>query len=201
MLSTSTLNQLEEWGYLLLPPVHPNSLGFGGLLVLIRDTPVEAIFCPRTIVCSLGTSAAPPARSVLTTGVTPPEAQQVGAGAIRVVGKAGETQHFFSFGGTVSAESHPHEIVYFFQSPAPILALRGHDVASLFAAEAEAMLAVDQARLKLTDEKFSAYLSEQAPLALYKQALQHVVDTQMPQEAEALLRAVKAEQTWLTQAQ
>lgn len=197
MTTPSTLHQLEQWGYLLLPPPHPNSLGFGGLLVLIRDTPVEALFCPRTIVCNLGTSGAPPVRSALTTGIKPSELQQVGAGAIRVTGTAGEMQHFFSFGGTVSAESYTNETVYFFHSPAPILALRGHDVASQFAAEAEAWLALEQARLQLKDEPFSAYLAELTAPKLYAQALQHVVNVHVPHVDEELLHAVKAEQAWL----
>jgi hypothetical protein len=177
MLNIKTLQQLESWGFLLLPRSHKESLGNGGLLVVMHHTPQNAHFESETIHLMLKTPGQAISQTCLTARSEFTTVHEMGVGVIRLEDAGHNAVEFFTFGGLVSADQKEDETVYFFKSDAPIILLDSQQttVDTQFAVEVQGILAHEKASQHLGNSELAAQLMASTPHALYAEMVARVL--------------------------
>lgn len=202
--SDSLVKRMEDWGYYLLPKSHPDSPGYSGLLVAIRDKPTMMHFDPEEI--HLRIRDVREEASWVTLSLEPffHQSTPVCASCVRLHDRIGKETRFFTFGGALRAEMIPGETVYALTSPAPILACtpRLGTVADDLAAETEELIARQEAKWGRDEHGFARQLAYADPLQLYlavvQTLLQHLESSSaMHQQYEALHHTLRLEKEWL----
>jgi hypothetical protein len=162
------LQQMEHWGYYLLPKSHPDSLGYTGLLVAIREKPTGMHFDPVTLHLRLRQDEQ--ARwGTLGLESAVEKSTFVCPGRVILRDRKLKEVEFFTFGGSLEALSVPAESVYSLRSPAPILAVTEmlESPADQFAFDTEVMLARFNAKWGLDEEGFERRLAQVTATQFY----------------------------------
>jgi len=206
----SILHLMENWGYYLLPKSHPDSPGYTGLLVAIREEPTERHFDPQSmrlrfrdehdkakwITLRLHSPLEVPIEASL----------RVCPGKVVLRDRMDKRVDFFVFGGSLEAVSVPGETVYSLRSPAPILELTGdlESVPDQLASETEALISELQARWGLDEEGFARRLAQVDPLQFYLATLEAILaryeqDHTLQEAFHEFYLALHNEKRWLTE--
>lgn len=139
----SVLELMKHWGYFPLPKPHPDSPGYSGLPVAIREQPTGKHFDLQTLHLRLRDEKGL-ARWRTLSWLSPLQAgtDHACAGLITLRDRSDKRVDFFTFGGTLEETSAPGEIVYALRSPAPVLELTAHDetVPDQLASETELLM-------------------------------------------------------------
>jgi hypothetical protein len=204
MNEQSILQQMEHWGYYLLPKSHPESPGYTGLLVAIRETPTGEHFDPESIHLRIIEDNKETDWDTFRLKLLFLKSRHTGPGQVSLRDRTGKRANFFTFGGFLEATSIPGETVYSVRSPAPILDLNesSESVAEQLAFESEALIAEQKARWGSNERGFSQRLAEITPLEFYLAVLHSIL--QRYEENSALLlsfqqlyEALLGEKEWL----
>lgn len=196
-------NQMEHWGYFLLPKVRVHCPGYSGLLVAMRETPTQAHFDPEVMrVRYADQSDAGWATIKLHSALE--DGRHVLAGRIIVSDRVDKRVEFFTFGSSITVETTPHEVIYSVTSTAPILELTDdtENTANQIASEAEGVIAVCKASYAQHDDQVEAKFAVADPMALYVTALRllirHYERRQSLREGHHLTYAILTEERkWL----
>jgi len=173
----SILRRMEYWGYYLLPKSHPNSLGYTGLVVPIRETPTGEHYDPESIHLRIIEKDKDMYWATFRLKVLFQKSRNIGPGQVTLRDRTDNRVKFFTFGGLLEAVSVPGETVYSLRSPAPILDLNGslESVADQLAFETEAMIAKQDARWGLNERGFLRRLAEADPFEFYLATLYSIL--------------------------
>jgi hypothetical protein len=174
MSEKSVLELAKNWGYQPLARSHPDSLGYGRLLVAIRKQPTGRHFDPWRMHVRIrdqyGLS-----RWITSSWLSPLEgSSHVCPGLITLHDRSDKQVYFFAFGGTLEATRGADEVVYELRSPAPILELTGHDetVQDQLASETDVLLGEIEVRWGTDEKGFSRRLAQVDPIQFYLATLQ-----------------------------
>jgi hypothetical protein len=174
----SVLALIENWGYYPLPKSHPDSPGYSGLLVAIREQPTGQHFDPQTLHLRLRDEHGL-ARWRTLSWLSPLEAATGHAcpGLVTLRDRSGKRVDFFTFGGTLEVTSAPGEIVYALRSPAPVLELTAHDdaVPDQLASEVELLMGEMEERWGLDEQGYDRRVAAVEPFQFYLAALQSIL--------------------------
>jgi hypothetical protein len=166
--------QVENWGYFLLPPPHPASPGYTGLLVAIRSTPSGKHFDPEKLHLPVVTAQGNPEMVTLERAPASTLAHRVRMGEVLLTDRRDRRAEFFTFGGSLETAELADETVYSLRSPAPILLLT-RDLESLpdqFVSEVQVELNTLRMQGHAQAESvFDKRLASIAPQILYGAAL------------------------------
>lgn len=201
--ASAILKQMAAWGYHLLPPTHPQSPGHTGLLIAFRPQPTRVHYDPESLhlrLCQNGQAS----WETLTIGSLRRPIQQVCAGPLTLRDRLDKRVDFFTFGGSLIAEADPQEVVYYVESPAPILDLSTSqaDIGRLLAIEVELMLSVFQARWGSDERGFFERLAQVEPLDFYTASLESILmryerSHALKHNYHGLFNALGREKEWL----
>lgn len=170
--------QVENWGYFLLPPSHPASPGYTGLLVAMRATPTGKHFDPETLHLHIvGAHGRPEAVSFIRNsefGVT----QRVAVGEIKLTDRRSKAIEFFTFGGSLEALALEEETVYSVRSLAPILFLTPlvDTPSDQLVSEVQVQLNALRAKWGAREIEFEQRLAAIPPQNLYDAALHSLLE-------------------------
>lgn len=164
--------QVENWGYFLLPPSHPDSPGYTGLLVAIRRAPTNKHFDPETLRLHVVTAQGRPEAVTLDRKPNSPFAHRVCLGETLITDRFGKRVEFFIFGGSLEVAELADETIYSLRSSAPILQLT-RDLESLSDHLAsQAQVELNELRsLWRADDAFDKRLASIEPQVLYRALL------------------------------
>ncbi len=167
------IEQMENWGYHLLPQFHPKCPGYEGLRVAIRERPTRRHFDPETIQLSLFSPGKPVQEESLNLLTPLHKPQIVCPGTVVLIDRRGKQESFYLLGGTIESASVPGEIVFTIRSTAPVLWLtkKGESICDQLAAELGALIAQVRATSGESDDEFFGRLASIEPLALYTAAI------------------------------
>ena len=173
----SILHRMEHWGYYLLPKSHPDSPGYTGLLVAIREKPTGEHFDPESMHLRIMEADKDTSWATLRSKAFFSESMLVGPGQVSLRDRIDKRLTFFTFGGRLETASIPGETVYSLISFAPILNLNGslESVADQLAFETEAELAEQEARWGLNENGFLLKLTQIDPFELYLACLHSIL--------------------------
>jgi hypothetical protein len=174
----SVLELMKRWGYFPLPKPHPDSPGYSGLLVAIREQPTGKHFDPQTLHLRLRDEKGL-ARWRTLSWLSPLEAgtDHACAGLVTLYDRSGKRVDFFTFGGTLEVTSVPGEVVYALRSPAPVLELTAHDETApdQLASETELLMGEMEERWGLDEQGYDRRLAAVEPLQFYLAVLQSIL--------------------------
>lgn len=181
MEEQSILHLMGNWGYYLLPKSHPDSPGYTGLLVAIREQPTEKHFDPQTIRLRLRDKHNEATWTTL--GLHSPVELSIKAslhacpGQVMLRDRTDKRTNFFVFGGSLEAVSVPGETVYSIRSPAPILKLTDdlESVPDQLASETEALIGELEVKWGANEEGFARRLAQVEPFQFYLVTLQAIL--------------------------
>ena len=144
----AVLHTMERQGYFLLPKAHPNSPGYGGLFVAIREKPAGLEYDPQSVRMQIAEKSIDPGWDTFSYNTISRGVKQVIPGRVILRDSSNERIEFFSFGGQLESVATPGATVYSVSSKAPILELYEprETVPDQRAYETEAMLARVEAR-------------------------------------------------------
>ena len=200
----SILHRMEHWGYYLLPKSHPESPGYTGLLVAIRETPTGEHFDPESIRLRIIEEGKETSWATFRSEIFFKKSRLVGPGQVSLRDRIDKRVEFFTFGGFLEAVSIPGETVYSLRSLAPILDLNGspESVADQLAFETEATIAEQAARWGSNEHDFLRRLTQMDPFEFYLAMLHSIL--QRYEQHSALRRsfhhfyaALLKEKKWL----
>ncbi len=177
MSEQSVFMQMEDWGYFLLPKSHPDSPGYTGLLVAIREMPTKAHFDPEMMRLRILDRSG--IATWITLRVKPPfrEPRCVCPGKVILYDRINRRVDFFVFGGSLEAASRPGETVYSLHSPAPILEMTGdlESIPDQLASETEAMMSELLAKWEPEESAFDRRLAQVDPSQFYLASLRSIL--------------------------
>ncbi len=200
---SAILHQMAVWGYHLLPPVHPHSPGYMGLLVAFRPRPTRVHYDPESLHLRLREDDLASWETLTISSPQHPE-QRVCPGPVTLRDRLEKRVDFFTFGGTLTVEADPGEVVYLLESPAPILDLTTaeDDVGRLLAIEVEMMLSVFQARWGADERSFWERLAQLEPLQFYQASVESILmryerSNALKENMHRLYTVLSQEKEWL----
>lgn len=170
----SVLELVKSWGYRPLTKPHPDSLGYGRLLVAIRKQPTEQHFDPQRLHLRLRDEHGLAKWRTLS-WLSPLEGSgHVCPCLITLHDRSDKRVYFFTFGGTLEATPGADKTVYELRSPAPILELTGRDetVQDQLASETGELLGEIEVQWKADEKGFSRRLAQVDPAQFYLATLQ-----------------------------
>jgi hypothetical protein len=98
MNATSVLDEMEDWGYYLLPRAHLHSPGHTGLRIAIRGTPTKLHFDPELVRLRLRDKTGSADWTTLELGSPDQGTRRVCPGRVTVRDRLDKRVHFFTFG-------------------------------------------------------------------------------------------------------
>jgi hypothetical protein len=160
---------IGNWGYTFLDAPHPDSLGYSGLIVAIRERPTGQHFDPEAIHLHLCDATGGMRGTTLTWQSPRPASDRVCPCRVILADRFDQRVEFFTFGGSLEMSQRPDEAIYTLRSPAPVLEILGQEgnVPDQLAFETEALLSREAARWGKDDRGFEQRLAEIEPLQLY----------------------------------
>lgn len=165
-----SIRRMEHWGYILTDRPHPDSPGYGRLLVAIRRVPTQEHYDPEAIHLQLCESHGSVVRTSLHLDSPMREPSKVCPGRIELTDRVDKRRGFFCYGGAIDAENVPDETVFDLTSSAPILELTdslAEETSDQLVSETEALWAKIRVQWGADDSGFMRSLSSLEPLALY----------------------------------
>lgn len=202
-------NFMQDWGYYLLPKTHPDSPGFQGLIVAIREKADPRHFNPVMARLQLGLSGAP-GQKWETLRLRPlfHERRALYPGFIILVDEAEREQQFFTFGGSIEVAQREGETIYLIRSPAPVLlmgrpVIEDEQASEQFAEEFEMALARAHAWWRTNDQGFADRLMQTDPWQLYLACLNEILLKTASHEhlhTREFIRQARSERDWLSDA-
>lgn len=206
MNEQSILKQMEHYGYYLLPKSHPESPGYTGLLVAIRETSTGEHFDPESINLRIIEDNNEIDWDNFRLKLLFQKSKHIGPGQVSLRDRMDKRVKFFTFGGFLEATSIPGETVYSVRSPAPILDLNEspESVAEQLAFETEALIAEQRARWGSNESGFSQRLARISPLELYLAVVlsilqRYELNSALHQSFQQLYTALVREKKWLVE--
>jgi hypothetical protein len=156
-------------GYSYLDAPHPDSLGYSGLVIAIRERPTGQRFDPEVIHLHLCDAAGGIRGATLSWQSPRPASDRVCPCRVILADRFDQRVEFFTFGGSMEMTQWPNELVYTLRSPAPVLEIRGQEDSTpdQLAFETEALLSREAARWGRDDRGFEQRLAQAEPLQLY----------------------------------
>jgi hypothetical protein len=204
MNRTPILNEMEDWGYYLLPQAHSHSPGYTGLHIAIRGTPTKLHFDPEAIRLRLRDNNGNANWITLKLGSPDQGPGRVCPGRVIVRDRMDKRVHFFSFGGSLEVASTRGVIVYSLHSQAPILELTEPEesIPDQLACETEALMAELQSRWGSNDAGFAQRLAQVDPLQFYLASVHSILlryrqSRALRESFEDLYDALLGEEKWL----
>jgi hypothetical protein len=169
------LQRLEILGYYSLPRPHPESPGYSGLLVVLRQAPYRHE--PERIHLRLHEWDGKTDTIYLHADTDQPLSHVVCPGQIGIRSRQEQEATFFTFGGTLESEALSGETVFSLRSAAPVLELltKQETVVDLLAAETEALFARVEAQQSLTSQQLMDRLVKAGPEAVYLAVLRSLL--------------------------
>jgi len=164
---------IGNWGYSFLHAPHPDSLGYSGLVIAIREKPTGQHFDPEAIHLHLCNATGGMRGTTLTWQSPRPASDRVCPGRVILTDRRDRRVEFFTFGGSLEMSQGPAEVIYTLRSPAPVLEILGQEdrIPDQFAFETEALLSREAARWGRDDRGFEQRLARIEPLQLYMAVL------------------------------
>ncbi len=163
----------EKWGYYSLPRPHGGELGYGGLLVSIREKPTGEHFDPQRLHICLRNRHGLPQQRTLSSLSRPEPVEHVCPGKLSLSDRLDKRIDFFSFGGSLELLAEQKGLLLLLRSPAPILELteQRQTASDHWAADTEALMSQVRARWERDDEGFDRRLAAVDPFQLYLASL------------------------------
>lgn len=200
----SLLALVKDWGYRVLPPPHPHSLGYSGLVVAVRKEPTGLHFDPERLHLRLVDHTGR-ARWTTVSRLSPLEGtRRLCPGMISLHDRSGKRVDFFAFGGLVESSSLADQTVMVLRSPSPLLELTAQKetVADQLADETELLVAEAEAKWGPDEAGFERRLAGVEPLEFYLAVLHTVLDRYQPDDVlcaayHDLCAALEGEKEWL----
>jgi hypothetical protein len=176
-LEPSRIAQLENLGYALLPKLHPESPGFSGLLVAIRQEPTNAHYDPESISLLIRNRNSLASKISFTLTSFCADMVQVCPGTVILTDRRGKRIDFFTFGGQLETTDRPEERIFFLYSPVPILEIFNdlNSFSDQLAFEVEGLLARQHAQWARDDEGFARKMAQVDPTQLYLASLHEIL--------------------------
>lgn len=199
------VQQMEHWGYYLLPRSHRHSPGHTGLLVAIRETPTRAHFDPESLHLQILREHGVPEWTTFHLEWRFPESCQVCAGRVYLRDRTKKTVEFFTFGGSLESVAAPGETVYSLRSPAPIIELVDgmESPEDAFVYETEVRISKLHAKWGVDDVGFGQRLGQLEPNKLYAGSIASLLNelktTNLHEENNDLYAMLLRERNWLHQ--
>lgn len=205
LLQPQMIEKLERLGYYLLPRTHDASPGYTGLLALLRPRPHPmGVSDPESLHLRLQSRDGSVHWTSVDANTTFLRTRVVCAGPLHLFEHDSTESAFFTFGGTLAAETVDEGIVYSLYSAAPILCLTDEkpSFGSRLADEVEAILAQAHARSGLDDATYLRQLVDVDAHALYimllEEILQHLRDSPALKKGNySFFQALTHEKNWL----
>jgi hypothetical protein len=198
------LNQIENWGFYLLPKSHRNSLGHTGLLVAIREHPTDAHFDPETLHVRILDEDGVPEWTRFGLEWHYQKSCRVCAGRVILRDRKKKKVEFFTFGGSLESFAVSDEIVYSLRSSAPIIHVveKPETPGDAFVFETEVQLAKLRARWSGDDADVYRRMGQADPLKLYLASVDAVLTQlnnapQMSGHQAELEKTLREERHWL----
>jgi len=169
------LQRLETLGYYTLPHPHPESPGYSGLLVVLRQAPHGHE--PERIELRLHEWDGKTTMVHLHADRNQPLSHVVCPGQIVIRSRQEREATFYTFGGTLESEALSGETVFSLRSAAPVLELlpERETVANLLADETEVLFARAEAQQQLSSQQLLDRLVKAGPEAVYLAVLQSLL--------------------------
>jgi len=202
------LQEMENWGYLLIHKLHPDSPGCRELLIALRRVPTEKHFDPEEVrlwlrddygFARLNTFTVETARLEAS-----PEPKHICPGLVVLGDRKGKQVEFFTFGGLLGIILGSGEVILRLRSPAPILLVteEQEDAASRLAIETEALMGEVHARWGKEDEGYLRQLAQVDPFEFYIASLNTILKRYqehptLQEEDPELYNLVQDEREWL----
>jgi hypothetical protein len=172
------IHQVENWGYFLLPPSHPASPGYTGLLVVMRQTPTGKHFDPETLHLHIVGADGKP--EVMSYDLAPAfsTAQRVTVCEIKLTDRLNKAVEFFTFGGFLEVLTLAEETIYSLRSPAPIIFLTPvvDTPSDQLVSEVQVQLNALRAQWGARESEFEQRLDATSPQVLYEAALHSLLE-------------------------
>ncbi len=174
----SLVAHVENLGYFLLPPSHPESPGYTGLLIAMRPTPTGKHFDPETLRVHLFNTQNK--FEIISLDRSPAFAteQRVVVGEIKLADRYNKVAEFFTFGGWLEAAKYAQETIYSLRSSAPIVPLTPYiDTPSeQLVSEVQVQLNMLRGQWGVREAEFEQRLGAISPRSLYEAALRSLMD-------------------------
>jgi hypothetical protein len=201
---------VKDWGYTLLDPLHPDSPGFGGLVVAIRAKPTGKHFDPQVLHLHLCNSKGEAGGMALSWIAPQPASHHLCPGRVFLTDRVDKRVQFFTFGGSLEMTMRPDQVIYTLRSPAPFLELLGQEdkIPDQLAFETESLLSRAMVQWGQDEHGFERCLGEVDPLRFYTAVLHSLLlrhkeveamETVYPELDDAFLsekRWLKAQGLW-----
>lgn len=164
----------EERCYRTLPPSHPSSPGYQGLVVTLRVSSPEFSSGIETLHVHLRDEDGLATWRTLRQGSDVASPSFLCPGRLTLCEQSDQRIVFFSFGGILERDVQLERTVYEIRSPAPVLGVTfpSQAFSAQLAAETEALLAEAEARWEPDNRGFLRRLAQLDPLRCYQGVLQ-----------------------------
>lgn len=172
------IHQVENWGYFLLPPSHPASPGYTGLLVAMRQKPTGKHFDPETLHLHIVGADGKPEIMAYDRDPAFSTAQRVTVCEIKLTDRLNKAVEFFTFGGFLEVLTLAEETIYSLRSPAPIIFLtpRVDTPSDQLVSEVQVQLNALRAQWGTHESAFEQRLAATPPQALYEATLHSLLE-------------------------
>lgn len=206
MSEQSLLELMKDWGYYPLARPHPDSPGYGGLLVAIRKEPTGKHFDAQALHLRLRDEYGG-ARWRTLSWLSPLEdTGHICPGMVTLQDRSGKQVEFFTFGGSLEVTSGPGEMVYSLRSPAPVLELNAQEetVSDQLAAETEELLGRIEVKWGKDEKGFSRRLAKVDALQFYLATLASILHRYaqvriLEKAHHDLFATLRGEREWLVE--
>jgi hypothetical protein len=202
----SVLELMKGRGYYPLAKPHPESPGYSGILVAIREEPTGRHFAPQTLHLRLRDEHGGAGWRTLSWWSPLEGGVHACPGMITLQDRSGKQVEFFAFGGSLEVTPGPGEMIYSLHSPAPVLELTipEETVSDQLAAETEELLGRIEVKWGKDEKGFSQRLAEVDALQFYLSALASIINhyeqVHILQKAyHELFAALRREREWLVE--
>lgn len=177
-LSRTLIAQVENWGYFLLPPSHPESPGYTGLLVAMRATPTGKHFDPETLHLHIVGAQDGPEAASFDRHPAFTITQRVTVCEIKLTDRLNKVVEFFTFGGSLETLPLAEETIYSLRSPAPIFFLTPvvDTPSDQLVSEVQVQLNLLRAQWGARENEFEQRLAAVPPQTLYHAALRSLLE-------------------------
>jgi hypothetical protein len=195
---------VDSWGYQLSPECHYYSAGYNKLDVFIREAPTDRHYDPESMRLQLRDDDGFASWTTLELGSAFKDSRHVCPGRVILHDRMDKRVQFFSFGGSLEADTELGGVVYSLRSSAPVFGLHQPTpgVTDQFVFETEEMIGKLKAEWVVDDAGFDQRLAQVDPLQFYLASLfsilVHLKDTPVLQHSFAGLYAMLSrERAWL----
>jgi hypothetical protein len=176
-IPSTLISQVENWGYILLPPSHPESPGYTGLLVAMRPAPTGKHFDPENLHLHAVTIQNKIEGMTFDRNPTFTTEQRIIVGEIKIADRYNKVVEFFTFGGWLESAKYAQETIYSFRSSAPIMFLtpRVDTPSDQLVSEVQVQLNALRAQWGVHETEFDQRLISISPRNLYEAALRSLL--------------------------